>query len=242
MMKPTPQDSDRDGVIDADDKCPATPSGAMVNSFGCELDSDNDGIVNSQDACPNTPVGIKVNSQGCEIDSDNDGVKDSVDECPGTPAGLAVDSKGCALPLDSDNDGVTDANDQCPNTPLNARVDFKGCEIKAVISLPEVTFEFDSAKLKPSSYRTLDGAVATMQKYTDIRAIVAGHTDSIGNDAYNHHLSDRRAASVRNYMIKKGIAADRLIAKGYGETRPIHDNTTKAGRKLNRRVDLDVQK
>lgn len=129
------------------------------------------------------------------------------------PAGRKVDARGCALPLDSDNDGVADSNDHCPNTPMNTRVDFKGCEINAVITLPEVHFEFDSSKLKTSSYRTLDGAVATMQKYTDIRAIVAGHTDSIGNDAYNHNLSDRRAASVRSYMISKGIAAERLIAK-----------------------------
>lgn len=82
LIKPVLQDSDGDGVIDANDNCPSTPRGAVVDEFGCELDSDKDGVVNSQDACPNTPIGIKVNSRGCELDSDNDGVKDSLDECP----------------------------------------------------------------------------------------------------------------------------------------------------------------
>lgn len=207
-------------------------------------DSDRDGVLDGQDACPNTPIGTAVNSRGCKLerDSDNDGVVDSIDQCPGTLAGRVVDAKGCALPIDSDKDGVTDNIDQCPNTAKGERVDFKGCKIDAVITLPEVNFEFNSAQLKTSSYITLDGAVATMKKYDDIRAIVAGHTDSVGNDAYNLNLSERRASSVRDYMMNRGIAPSRLIARGYGETRPIRDNQTKEGRKANRRVDLDVLK
>jgi OmpA-OmpF porin, OOP family len=122
-----PVDSDNDGVIDVNDKCPNTPAGVKVNSDGCPLDSDSDGVYDYLDKCPNTPTGVKVNSNGCPLDSDGDGVYDYLDKCPNTPSGVKVNSDGC--PLDSDGDGVYDYLDKCPNTPSGVKVNSDGCPL-----------------------------------------------------------------------------------------------------------------
>ena len=242
--KPMLKDTDGDGVNDADDKCPATRDGAEVNSYGCELDADRDGVVNSKDQCPNTPRGVEVATNGCKIDgdSDNDGVKDSMEQCPNTLAGTVVDARGCPVDPDSDKDGVPDSKDQCSNSAAGVRIDFKGCEINDVISLPGINFETNSSQLTSSSAATLDGAAATLNKFTDIAAEVAGHTDATGADSYNMSLSGKRAKAVKDYLISKGVSASRLSSKGYGETQPIADNSSKSGRAINRRVDLNILK
>jgi outer membrane protein OmpA-like peptidoglycan-associated protein len=107
--------------------------------------------------------------------------------------------------------------------------------------LEGVNFDFDKATLRPESHAILDKAAATLKKQGKTKVKVAGHTDSRGSDSYNLKLSQRRAETVRNYLIKKGVAADRLTAKGYGESRPIADNATKEGRFKNRRVELVTQ-
>ncbi len=171
-------------------------------------------------------------------DSDGDGVPDSMDKCPGTPRGARVDSNGCER--DSDGDGVVDSKDKCPNTKAGVRVDVNGCEIKAVIKLPGVNFELNSARLTEGSIRVLDDAAATLKKHSDIKAEVAGHTDSTGDASYNQQLSQRRAESVMRFLVSKGVDAGRLNAKGYGESSPIADNGTREGRAKNRRVELRV--
>ena len=118
-------DSDGDGVLDSDDKCPGTPRGAVVDKKGCPIDTDGDGVYDGLDQCPNTPHGAKVDSVGCPIDSDGDGVADGIDQCPDTPVGAKVDAVGC--PIDSDGDGVPDGIDRCPDTPHGATVDALGC-------------------------------------------------------------------------------------------------------------------
>jgi outer membrane protein OmpA-like peptidoglycan-associated protein len=118
-------DSDGDGVLDGDDKCPGTPRGAVVDKKGCPIDTDGDGVYDGLDQCPNTPRGAKVDSLGCPVDSDGDGVPDGIDKCPDTPAGAKVDAAGC--PVDSDGDGVPDGLDRCPDTPRGATVDALGC-------------------------------------------------------------------------------------------------------------------
>lgn len=118
-------DSDGDGVLDGDDKCPGTPPGVVVDKKGCPIDTDGDGVYDGRDQCPNTPHGAKVDSVGCPIDSDGDGVADGIDQCPDTPAGAKVDAVGC--PIDSDGDGVPDGIDRCPDTPRGATVDALGC-------------------------------------------------------------------------------------------------------------------
>ena len=127
-------DSDRDGIADTRDQCPATPSSEIANSNGCsasQLDDDGDGVSNQSDSCPATPSNTDVDAQGCAItveDADGDGVADANDSCPATPAGESVDTDGCsASQLDDDNDGVNNSSDNCPNTAASATVDANGC-------------------------------------------------------------------------------------------------------------------
>ncbi|MFK8014710.1 MAG: OmpA family protein [Gammaproteobacteria bacterium] len=238
---PPPADSDGDGVIDPNDRCPGTPPGTRVGPDGCELDSDGDGVVDSKDRCPNTPAGTRVDSNGCKIvekDSDGDGVPDRIDACPNTPRGAEVDAKGCEL--DGDGDGVVNSKDRCPNTTKGARIDVYGCEIKGKIDLPGVQFELNSATLLPESTRVLNDAAQTLKNNGDIVVEVAGHTDSTGAASYNESLSDKRAKSVAAYLNARGIDSARLKSRGYGEAEPVADNATAEGRARNRRVELKI--
>jgi len=122
-----PRDSDKDGVADSGDNCPATPAGVAVDAVGCPLDGDNDRVPDFRDQCPDTPAGATVDANGCPVDTDKDGVPDFRDRCADTPAGTPVDANGC--PRDSDGDGVIDPNDRCPNTPAGTRVDANGCPV-----------------------------------------------------------------------------------------------------------------
>ncbi len=231
-------DADGDGVADGIDRCPNTPAGASVDSYGCEVDSDGDGVKDSLDRCPGTPRGVSVNADGCAIDSDGDGVTDDKDKCPGTPAGAAVDANGCEL--DSDGDGVVDRLDECPDSAPGVQVDIKGCEIKEEIRLQGVNFESNSDRLLPGATRVLDDAVATLKKNPSIKFEVAGHTDSDGAAEYNESLSARRATTVHDYLANNGISEERMSVRGYGEAQPIADNGTAAGKAENRRVVLRI--
>jgi len=135
--------------------------------------------------------------------------------------------------LDSDGDGVPDNLDKCPGTPKGAKVNKFGCWV-----LEDVLFDFDKYNIKPQYYQFLDEAAAVFEKNPSLKVVIEGHTDNIGPAAYNMKLSLKRALAVMKYLISKGISKDRLKAKGYGLTRPIAPNTTKAGRALNRRVQL----
>ncbi len=139
-------------------------------------------------------------------------------------------------PVDTDKDGVVDANDRCPNTPAGDKVDAVGCSLTIRL---EVLFDTGSATIKPASYPELDRVITFMKETSpSATGVVEGHTDSQGADAANMTLSQRRADAVRKYLVDHGVAATRLTAKGFGETQPIADNTTKEGRALNRRVVL----
>jgi OOP family OmpA-OmpF porin len=231
-------DTDGDGVADSIDRCPGTPAGTVVDRYGCERDSDGDGVVDSADRCPGTPRGVSVNAEGCPLDSDGDGVSDDKDECPNTVRGAEVDEKGCEL--DSDNDGVVDRLDRCPGTAAGVQVDIRGCEIEAEIRLQGVNFESNSDRLLSGAESVLDDAAATLLKNPSIKVEVAGHTDSDGTAEYNEGLSARRAATVRDYLIANGVAADRMTTRGYGESQPVADNNTAGGKAENRRVVLRV--
>jgi OOP family OmpA-OmpF porin len=263
------KDTDGDGVSDKKDKCPDTPTGVKVDLTGCPLDTDgdgvadyldkcpdvkglttlqgcpdadSDGVADNDDRCPNTPAGVKVDASGCPLDADGDKVPDYLDKCPNTPAGAQVDANGC--PLDRDGDGVPDFQDRCPDRAGPAAN--KGCpEIKAEQKkiLNEATryiqFDFNKSTLKPSSNARLDQMVAILNEYPDYSLSIAGHTDSKGADDYNLRLSYERAASARAYMLSKGIPAERIEARGYGETKPLADNKSVVGQAQNRRVDFD---
>lgn len=180
-------------------------------------DSDGDGVVDSKDKCPGTPAGRKVNADGCELDSDGDGIVDGVDKCPTVYAKTA---DGCPLPAA--------AAEPAP--------------VPQKLALEGVNFDYDQASLRPESQGKLDEAAETLNKWGTVNVEVAGHTDSMGGDEYNMDLSQQRAEAVRNYLIGKGVAAERLTAKGYGESQPVADNDTDEGRFKNRRVELVPQK
>jgi outer membrane protein OmpA-like peptidoglycan-associated protein len=232
------KDSDGDGVMDSQDKCPDTPAGAKVNAQGCELDSDGDGVVDRLDQCPDTPKGAKVDAKGCELDSDGDGVVDRLDQCPDTPKGRKVNAQGCEM--DKDGDGIVDGLDQCPGTEPGKVVDNRGCPLAKVVTLTGDNFDNDAATLRADAIAILDDAVATLKRYPALKVEVAGHTDDRADDAYNQVLSERRAKAVMDYFVSKGVAADNLSAKGYGEAQPVADNGTAAGRAQNRRVELRI--
>ena len=129
-------DSDGDGVNDAVDQCPATPTGETVDANGCsssQLDVDADGVFDNADQCSNTPTGETVDANGCsssQLDADADGVFDNADQCPATPTGETVDTNGCSSSqLDADADGVFDNADNCSNTPTGEVVDATGCSL-----------------------------------------------------------------------------------------------------------------
>jgi OOP family OmpA-OmpF porin len=135
---------------------------------------------------------------------------------------------------------VPNERDKCPNTRPGAVVDLDGCEVEAVIELEGVYFDFDKATIKPEGKAVLDEAAALLNKHERVVVEVAGHTDSVGSDAYNQGLSERRANSVKDYLTAQGVTATRLTAKGYGEAQPVASNDTKEGRAENRRVELIV--
>lgn len=203
-------------------------------------DSDKDGVPDSRDACPDTPPRWSVDSRGCPRDSDGDGVSDDKDRCPNTAIGVTVDARGCEIEYDSDNDSVIDRQDACPNTTAGARVDIKGCEFREVINLPGVNFETNSDRLLPGAESVLNDAAATLRMNQDIVVEVAGHTDSVGSAELNASLSERRAATVRDYLISRGAHPSNLTSNGYGEARPIADNATAEGKARNRRVELRI--
>jgi OOP family OmpA-OmpF porin len=104
-----------------------------------------------------------------------------------------------------------------------------------------ITFDFNSAVIKPVSYPVLDDAARVFKAKPTMRVEISGHTDSIGSDSYNMKLSNQRANSVRDYLIRyHNIDPSRLIAVGYGETQPIADNRTRSGRDMNRRIEFKV--
>lgn len=106
------------------------------------------------------------------------------------------------------------------------------------LTLEGVNFDFDKSFIRQEDFAHLDQDAATLKEWGDVKVEVAGHTDSIGTDDYNMGLSLRRANAVRDYLIGKGIAAENLTAKGYGESQPVADNRTAEGRFKNRRVEL----
>lgn len=236
---PVVLDRDGDGVPDESDKCPDTPGLASLQ--GCP-DRDGDGIADADDKCPDVKGIAKY--QGCPIpDTDGDGINDEEDKCP-TVKGVAR-YQGCPIP-DTDGDGVNDEEDKCPTRP--GPVSNQGCpEIakevveKVNFAAKNVFFSTGSYKLLAKSNKSLDAVVALLKADESLMIDIDGHTDSQGSDELNQTLSDNRAGAVKNYLIAKGIDASRLKATGFGETKPVADNGTAAGRAKNRRTEMTVR-
>jgi OOP family OmpA-OmpF porin len=200
--------------------------------------------VRKKQAAVAAPKEVKV--VATVADRDHDGVPDDKDDCVDTPVGMKVDPRGCVFVQDSDQDGVPDDKDDCPGTVSGTKVGADGCpdEAKAVPEdawiLNGVTFEKGADTLSSNKQLALDNAIEILKNHPKIRVEIQGHTDSFGKDALNQNLSERRAQSVKNYLVQNGIAADRLETKGYGETKPIASNATPEGRAKNRRIEFKV--
>lgn len=159
-----------------------------------------------------------------------------------------IPAQVCGGNADSDGDGVTDCNDRCPGSLAGQAIGPDGCPVPLTIDLRGVNFDFDKATLRPDAVATLEQAVDILSNHPQMRVQVAGHTDSVGTDAYNQSLSDRRARAVYDYLTGHGIDASRLSGPtGYGESRPIAPNTNDdgsdnpEGRARNRRTELNIQ-
>jgi outer membrane protein OmpA-like peptidoglycan-associated protein len=228
-------DTDGDGIIDSKDKCPNVPG--VLAFEGCP-DKDGDGIRDEDDKCPDV-AGVKM-FNGCP-DTDNDSIPDMSDLCPNKKG--PASTKGCP---DTDLDGVHDGIDKCPTIAGVAANG--GCpeirkETKQLFqkALQGIQFETGKATIKPVSYPILDAIVKVMNDNPGYKLIIGGHTDDVGNDDANMTLSQNRADAVAKYLISKGVNPVRVSATGYGETRPVDTNKTKAGKARNRRVELSVE-
>lgn len=229
-------DRDRDGIADINDECPDEPGTAATK--GCPVrDRDRDGIADTEDACPDV-AGMR-SAKGCP-DRDGDGIADDADKCPDAVGPLST--QGCP---DRDGDGVVDADDRCPNNPgpaanLGCPEITKEDRETLTLALQAVQFETGNAVLKQESYAILDKVVDILNRYSDYRCQINGHTDSIGEAAANQTLSERRAKACYDYLVSKGISANRLAHAGFGESQPIADNRFMDGRAKNRRVEFNL--
>ncbi|WP_052378786.1 OmpA family protein [Polycyclovorans algicola] len=175
---------------------------------------------------PPTPEPVAV-----VVDSDGDGVNDDRDQCPNTPRGEEVDAVGCPLPPPPPACGEV-SNGGVPS--------LEGCGVGDSIVLRGVNFDTNEASLTVNAQTLLDDVVRDLKEFEDVEVEVGGHTDSRGAADYNQQLSERRAKSVRDYLVGNGIAENRLTTVGYGLERPIGDNETAEGQDRNRRVELRI--
>ena len=227
---PAPADRDQDGILDSDDACPDVKGVA-----------DEDPKLNG---CPKVEPAKPV-------DSDGDGIFDPDDACPAEKGVADEDPKknGCPKPVDSDGDGIFDPDDACPaeKGPRDDDPSKNGCP-KAVrvqgheiVILEQVQFDTGKATIKPASNELLDEVGQVLVQHPEMTKVeVQGHTDNRGSAALNKTLSQARAEAVRKALLKRGIAAERLVAQGYGADKPLEGNDTDEGRQKNRRVQFVI--
>ncbi|MFP2933001.1 OmpA family protein, partial [Pyxidicoccus sp. 3LG] len=188
------------------------------------------------------------------VDTDGDGLMDGDDACPNEPEDKDgfEDADGCPDP-DNDRDGIPDTADKCPNEPevINGVQDEDGCPDKGkvkvqvdgerILILEKVYFATSKDIILARSFPLLKQVAAVLRANPQVELLrIEGHTDDQGNDAMNLDLSKRRAANVRAFLIKEGIAAERLESEGYGEAKPVDTNKTAKGRENNRRVEFNI--
>jgi outer membrane protein OmpA-like peptidoglycan-associated protein len=218
-----------------------------------DKDTDGDGYPDSIDKCPTIKEDGKEPdpTDGCPTgsDRDGDGIPDDADSCPDVPEDKdgIEDTDGCPE-KDADNDQIPDTEDKCPTEPGPRRKEAEknGCpgltkvdEEGNVALLEPIQFDFGKATIKPVSFPILDEVVILMKSRPNIRMGIYGHTDSVGKDEDNLRLSKARAASVVDYIAKKGIAKSRMESEGFGESKPVAPDTP-AGRAKNRRVEFKI--
>lgn len=252
-------DRDGDGAYDPEDRCPDVPAGGQPDSRpdrkGCPApDRDGDGVIDMEDACPDKHMSAHPSKlpgqKGCPAtDRDFDGVYEPDDLCPDVPPGLNPDpaKPGCPLP-DRDGDSVPDTTDACPDKPGAPSTDAKknGCpglvEIKGGLLeiRQQVFFKTNSDEINAGKSRgVLDAVASALTALPQIKKVeVAGMADDKGSAKHNLELTERRAQSVRRWLIGHGIAEERLGAKGYGQVKLVAGESKKAQRARNRRVEF----
>jgi len=215
-------------------------------------DSDRDGMVNDRDHCWSAAEdrdGYK-DMDGCpDPDNDADGVLDAADNCPdeAEDADGFEDANGCPDP-DNDADGVPDTDDKCPLKPFDTA---DGCpptyqwiaEVGAeriVLKAPIDGFVQGQAILTDQHRAILADIVTMLGDYPAIRLRILGHADGEGSTRTNERVSQARADAIRDHLISAGVAADRLVSKGMGESKPIRQEDTEAGKQKNRRAEFEV--
>ncbi len=254
-------DGDRDGdrIPDSRDECVDVPEDwdGFEDDDGCpDSDNDGDGILDDQDDCPNIAEDFDgwLDDDGClDADNDGDGILDADDGAPNEPEDFDGWQDDDGIPdLDNDFDNILDTADDCPLEPevINGVDDADGCPDEGGLVLvtcenvelgEAVFFETDSDVIMPRSFEMLNQAAGALRVAQNIVLLrIEGHTDSRASDEYNLDLSQRRAESVRRYLIEEGVADVRLVARGYGETQPRATNDTEEGMAMNRRVDLVI--
>ena len=237
-------DADNDTVLDEKDKCPLA-KGSVANNGCPDNDKDGDTVLDRVDACPDKKGSVE--NKGCpDTDTDEDGTVDRLDACK-DQKGPAY-NKGCPFP-DTDKDGLSDDIDNCVNEagPLENR----GCPV-AVKQLIEITtekivlkdkvyFDTDKATIQARSNKMLDQIASILTSHAEIKEVqVEGHTDNTGDAARNRQLSQDRAKAVVDYLVKKGVEANRLKPMGFGPDRPADSNDTAKGKENNRRVEFNI--
>ena len=215
-------DSDGDGISDKNDECPEIPG--LEEFAGCP-DTDGDGIADKDDQCPDQE-GSK-DMMGCP-DTDGDGIADKDDECPNSAGGS--ETNGCP---DSDGDGVPDKDDSCPDNA--GSIENKGCPIITDSVMDELNDEGSMIRFKASSSLIGDDSDECLEKiksildnYPSTNIVIEGHASSDGSKSFNQKLSEDRATSVKNALVGKGADSDRLETVGFGEDKPLKDNTSRA--------------
>jgi large repetitive protein len=250
-------DSDNDGIPDDRDQCPNQPEDhdGFQDDDGCpDPDNDGDGIPDKLDKCPNEPEdkdGFQ-DDDGCpEVDNDGDGIPDAQDKCPNDPEDRDgfQDDDGCP-DADNDGDGIPDAQDKCPNEPetFNGIDDDDGCPdsggtavAQGKIEIKEVLgFEAQKSTLVKQTTAELDRVAERLKSNPQVKRIrIEGHADK-GEGKRAFVLSQARADAAREYLIRKGVEAERLQSVGYGDSRPAATTNTAEARAKNRRVEFIV--
>lgn len=245
-------DQDGDHVLDEDDACPTVreDADAFRDDDGCpDPDNDDDGRPDAVDRCPGEAEDLDgaADEDGCpDKDNDGDTVLDGDDDCPDIPG--AIRTMGCP---DRDGDAIADREDLCPD--LRGDRDHQGCSTVSVrvdtppsptVEVPApsaIRFETATATLLPESEVELAKVVRWLAAHPEIKLLeVAGHTDGQGADGANLELSRARAQAVVGWLIAHGVERARLVANGYGESRPVDTNATESGRAANRRVEFVI--
>ncbi len=239
-------DADDDGLPFATDRCPFEPGPGQPD--GCPRNPPAPAVV----ALAVTPAPTTAPpAPPADTDVDADGVKDAEDACPAAAEDKDgfQDDDGCPE-SDNDADGIPDAKDACPLVAetINGVKDDDGCpdvgasavaivgdhvELKGV-----VRFRSGSATLEPSALPLLKQVASVLKAAASLSIEIQGHTDDVGSALKNVRLSQKRAEAIRAVLVKAGVAQSRLVAKGYGPTRPRASNSTPAGREQNRRVEF----